>query len=211
MSEDQVVQLVALVGFLVLVLSSLAVRRLRIGFILKTVVGWAVIGGLLYLIVVNRERIGDQLATLGAKVGLGEEPQVADGETVRIRMSPDGHFWARATINGVERRMLIDSGATVSAISADTARAAGIDFERGMPVQVSTANGTVDARRAQASRVQIGPLGTDDLTVFVAPSFGDLDVIGMNFLSRLKSWRVEANVLILEPQGAKSDSDTDLT
>jgi aspartyl protease family protein len=196
----QIVQLVGLVGFLVLVLGSLSIRRLRLGFLLKTILGWAVIAGLIYLVVINRHRIADQFNTLGAKIGVSEAPQVAEGETVRIRLSPDGHFWARATINGVERRMLIDSGATVSAISADTAQAAGIDYARGMPVQVSTANGTVEARRARAARIEVGPLGTDDLVVFVAPSFGDLDVLGMNFLSRLKSWRVEGNVLILEPQ-----------
>ncbi len=200
MSEYQIVQLVALVGFLALVLGSLRVRNLRLGFILKTVLGWAVIAGLIYLVVVNKDRILDQLQTIGASAGLSDAPQVAEGETVRIRLSPDGHFWARATINGVERRMLIDSGATVSAISEGTAEAAGIDYARGMPVQVSTANGTVDARRARAERVEVGPLRTEDLTVFVAASFGDLDVLGMNFLSRLKSWRVEGNVLILEPQ-----------
>lgn len=202
MSETQIVQLVALLGFLVLVLSSLGIRRLRIGFIVRTVIGWAVIGGLIYLLVVNRHAILDQLNTIGARIGVSEAPQVAEGETVRIRLSPDGHFWARASINGVERRMLIDSGATVSAISEDTARAAGIAFENGMSVRVSTANGTVHARRARAARIEVGPLGTEDLTVFVAPSFGDLDVLGMNFLSRLKSWRVEGNVLILEPQPA---------
>lgn len=202
----QIVQLVGLLGFLVLVLGSLSIRRLPMGFILKTILGWAVIAGLIYLIVVNRHAIADQLNTLGARIGVSEAPQVAEGETVRIRLSPDGHFWARATINGVERRMLIDSGATVSAISAETAQAAGIDYARGAPVQVSTANGTVEARRARAERVEVGPLGTDDLVVFVAPSFGDLDVLGMNFLSRLKSWRVEGNVLILEPQ-----SHSDLT
>lgn len=202
----QIVQLVGLLGFLVLVLGSLSIRRLPMGFILKTILGWAVIAGLIYLVVVNRHAIADQLNTLGARIGVSEAPQVAEGETVRIRLSPDGHFWARATINGVERRMLIDSGATVSAISAETAQAAGIDYARGAPVQVSTANGTVEARRARAERVEVGPLGTDDLVVFVAPSFGDLDVLGMNFLSRLKSWRVEGNVLILEPQ-----SHSDLT
>ena len=200
MSETQIVQLVALVGFLVLVLGSLSIRRLPLGFILKTVIGWAVIAGLIYLVVVNRHTILDQLNTIGSKIGVSEAPQVAEGETIRIQLSPDGHFWARATINGVERRMLIDSGATVSAISEETAQAAGIDYARGMPVSVSTANGTVEARRARAQRVEVGPLGTDDLTVFVASSFGDLDVLGMNFLSRLKSWRVEGNVLILEPQ-----------
>ena len=200
MNESQIVQLVALIGFLVLVLGSLSIRRLPMGFILKTIVGWAVIAGLIYLLVINRHTIADQLNTIGAKIGVSEAPQVAEGETIRIQLSPDGHFWARATINGVERRMLIDSGATVSAISEETAQAAGIDFTRGMPVSVSTANGTVEARRARAQRVEVGPLGTDDLTVFVASSFGDLDVLGMNFLSRLKSWRVEGNVLILEPQ-----------
>lgn len=204
MSETQIVQLVALVGFLVLVLGSLSVRKLPLGFILKTVIGWAAIAGVIYLVVVNRHTILDQLNTIGSKVGISEAPQVAEGETIRIQLSPDGHFWARATINGVERRMLIDSGATVSAISEETAQAAGIDYARGMPVSVSTANGTVEARRARAQRVEVGPLGTDDLTVFVASSFGDLDVLGMNFLSRLKSWRVEGNVLILEPQ-PKSD------
>lgn len=200
MSETQIVQLVGLLGFLVLVLASLSVRRLRMGFILKTVIGWVAIAGILYLLVVNRHAIMDQLNTIGSKIGVSEAPQVAEGETVRIRLSPDGHFWARASINGVERRMLIDSGATVSAISEETAQAAGIDYTRGMPVSVSTANGTVEARRARAQRIEVGPLGTEDLTVFVASNFGDLDVLGMNFLSRLKSWRVEGNVLILEPQ-----------
>ena len=200
MSETQILQLVGLIGFLVLVLGSLSIRRLPFGFIVKTVIGWAVIAGLIYLVVINRHTIVDQLNTIGAKIGISEAPQVAEGETIRIQLSPDGHFWARATINGVERRMLIDSGATVSAISEETAQAAGIDFTRGTPVSVSTANGTVEARRARAQRVEVGPLGTDDLTVFVASNFGDLDVLGMNFLSRLKSWRVEGNVLILEPQ-----------
>lgn len=196
----QVVQLVSLVGFLVLILGSLSARRLRFGFLLKTVVAWAAIGFFIWIVVINKDRISDQFDRLGASLGVSEPAQVAQGDTVRIRLSPDGHFWARASINGVQRRMLIDSGATVSAISEETARAADIAYENGSRVQVSTANGAVDARRAQIRRVDVGPLGTDDLTVFVASNFGDLDVLGMNFLSRLKSWRVEGNVLILEPQ-----------
>ncbi|MCP3729083.1 TIGR02281 family clan AA aspartic protease [Sphingomonas sp. MG17] len=202
----QVVQLVSLVGFLVLILASLGARRLRLGFLLKTVIGWAAIGFFIWAVVINKDRIADQFDRLGASIGISEPAQVAQGETVRIRLSPDGHFWARAAINGVERRMLIDSGATVSAISEATARAADIDFENGAAVKVSTANGTVDARRAQVRRIDVGPLGTEDLTVFVASNFGDLDVLGMNFLSRLKSWRVEGNVLILEPQPQTSKS-----
>jgi aspartyl protease family protein len=38
-----------------------------------------------------------------------------------------------------------------------------------------------------------------DLPVVVADAFGDSNVIGMNFLSEMKSWRVENGEMILEP------------
>jgi aspartyl protease family protein len=38
--------------------------------------------------------------------------------------------------------------------------------------------------------------------VVVSPSIGNLDVIGMNFLSQLASWRVEGRTLVLEPKPA---------
>ncbi|GLV30266.1 hypothetical protein TomTYG75_27820 [Sphingobium sp. TomTYG75] len=49
-----------------------------------------------------------------------------------MRISPDGHFWARAEINGVERRLLIDSGATVTTISEETARLASVKSGSGL-------------------------------------------------------------------------------
>jgi hypothetical protein len=51
---------------------------------------------------------------------LGLDDQKVTGKELRVRMSPDGHFWAFASINGVQRRMLIDSGATVTAVSEQT-------------------------------------------------------------------------------------------
>src|SRR5215213_1249822 len=63
-----------------------------------------------------------ELARFTAKLGLDDQ-QVA-GRELRVRMSPDGHFWVVASLNHVERRMLIDSGATVTAISQQTAREA---------------------------------------------------------------------------------------
>ena len=71
-----------------------------------------------------------ELSSITQRLGLDDQ-QVA-GKELRVRMSPDGHFWVVATINGVQRRMLIDSGATVTAISDGTARAAGIDTGTGI-------------------------------------------------------------------------------
>jgi aspartyl protease family protein len=145
-----------------------------------------------------------ELARLTGAFGLDSQ-QVAGGE-VRIRMAADGHFWADATLNGVRRRMLIDSGATVTAISDRTAAAAGVDSETGLvPVILKTANGLARARTGSVEALHLGNIVARDLKVVVSPAFGDLDVIGMNFLSRLESWRVEGRTLILVPHHPQAE------
>lgn len=209
MSEDQTLKLLLGVGFLVLVLSSLSLRRMPLAFFLRSLLGWAVIVGGIYYIVLNRDRFEPILSAIGERIGIDD--QRVDGETVRIRQSGDGHFYARVRINGVERRMLIDSGATITALSVDTARAAGIDVSGpAFPVVLETANGAINARRGTAETVSIGGvLETRDLSVVVSPAFGDLNVVGMNFLSRLGSWRVERRTLILELR--RSDNEGNLS
>ena len=209
MSSWQTMDLIWLVGVLVLVLSALTARRLSLGFIIRSLATWAVIGLLAFVVVAHRHEIGALFASATARLGLDE--QQVEGRTVRIRMSPDGHFWARVTINGVERRMLIDSGATITAISARTAAAVDVRPGSGLPVIIETANGTVAAQRGRIQHLSVGPLETEDLGVVVSESFGNLDVLGMNFLSRLHSWRVENNVLVLEPREDAADDGSDAT
>lgn len=132
---------------------------------------------------------------------LGVNGQEVSGGEVRIRMSPDGHFWARATINGVERRMLVDSGATVTAISEDTAKAAAVGSGTSLvPVVLQTANGLAQARTGSVKRLELGSITARDLKVAISPALGDMNVLGMNFLSDLASWRVEGRTLILVPK-----------
>ena len=115
-------------------------------------------------------------------------------------MSPDGHFWVNASINGIKRRMLIDSGATVTAISSSTARAADVDAGRTFaPVVLSTANGSAPAKTGTVDELRVGNIVARNLKVVTSPGLGELDVIGMNFLSKLQSWRVEDRTLVLVP------------
>ena len=71
--------------------------------------------------------------------------------------------------------------------------------------RATIADGTVAAQRGRAERVSIGTITTEDLGVVVSPAFAGLDVLGMNFLSRLGSWRVEGRTLILEPKRPRSN------
>ncbi|NLS28128.1 hypothetical protein S2M10_31360 [Sphingomonas sp. S2M10] len=196
------VNMVWLVGALVLVVSALSVRRIGLGVFVRTLLGWAAIVLVVLLAVGHRYELAAAWSSLSTRLGI--EDQRVEGDTVRIRMSPDGHFWARVSLNGVERRMLIDSGATITAISERTAKAADIQAADGLPAIIETANGSVAARRARIGTITLGPLRMQDVGVVVSQNFGELDVLGMNFLSRLHSWRVEGNVLILEPTARTS-------
>jgi aspartyl protease family protein len=104
--------------------------------------------------------------------------------------------------------MLIDSGATTTSLSVATAQAAGVAIDdSGLVAVVDTANGPVEARRARIDRLEVGPIQTEDLGVLVAPNFGDVDLLGMNFLSRLGSFRTEQGVLVLEPAGTAASAE----
>ncbi|HEX8413018.1 MAG TPA: TIGR02281 family clan AA aspartic protease, partial [Sphingomicrobium sp.] len=122
-------------------------------------------------------------------------------------LAGDGHFWANVTINQVKRRMLIDSGATITAFSQKTADAAGVEPDAGLvPVVMQTANGMAQARTATLDELHVGNIVARNLKVVTSPSLG-VDILGMNFLSKLKSWRVENNVLILVPHNPQPVRD----
>ncbi|RYY24057.1 MAG: TIGR02281 family clan AA aspartic protease [Sphingomonadales bacterium] len=176
-------------------------RRASFATILGSIFSWAAIGLVLFIGFNHREQIDSFFARIG-----GYEEQRAEGGIVRIRMARDGHFWANVKLNGYERRMLIDSGATITALSLPTATSAGIEPDKGHPpVTIETANGTVSAGAATLDTLEIGPLKAKDVDVVISEAFGEMDVLGMNFLSTLKSWRVQGNELILEPDGATGE------
>ena len=184
-----------------LLLVNLLARRVPLIGLAVRIACWGVIAVLLIGAIQQRSLFDPYFARLSRFLQLdASDEQQVSGRELRIPMARDGHFWVRARINGVERRLLIDSGATITALSVDTAEAAGLRPEHSpFPVVLKTANGAVAAQTSTIGTLRIGNIVARHLPVVVSPSFGDTEVIGMNFLSKLKSWRVEGNVLILQP------------
>lgn len=154
---------------------------------------------LVFFVLMQRAPFEPHLSGIAAQLGINDQKVV--GDEVRIRMAPDGHFWAKVSINGVPRRMLIDSGATVTAISEETATESAVD--RGsdlVPVMLQTANGMTRARTGSIDRLRVGSIEARNLKVVISPALGGMNVLGMNFLSDLASWRVEGRTLILVPK-----------
>lgn len=169
-----------------------------VGRVVRAVFSFALLAFGIFLLL-QQAPFDPNLSRITASLGLDAQKVV--GNEVRIPMSRDGHFWAKANINGTERRMLVDSGATVTALSPATAAAAGVKTDATLvPLLMQTANGTVRADAGTVDSLAIGGIEATKLKVVVSPGMGTTDVLGMNFLSRLKSWRVEGRTLILEPE-----------
>lgn len=195
MNSDQALQMVAAGMCLVLVASSLVARRVPLGSTIKMALGWLAIFIVALLLYSFKDDVGERLKTV-----LYPETGVTAGETLRVPMADDGHFWVRADVNGIETRFLVDSGATTTALSLDTAQAAGIDpAEDSFGTPIDTANGRIMARRVRIADLRVGPIKRSDVRATTAAEFGDMNVLGMNFLSSLDAWGVEGRTLVLKP------------
>ncbi len=191
-------QQIAIYAVAAAVLLVLLQRIPFVGRIVRGALSLALLAACIFLLI-QQAPYEPNLARIAGSLGLDRQEVV--GDEVRIRMASDGHFWANVTMNGVKRRMLIDSGATVTAISAETAASASVDKDAALvPVVLRTANGLVKASTGTVKELSVGNIEAKNLKVVISPALGNLDVLGMNFLSKLDSWRVERRTLILVPE-----------
>jgi aspartyl protease family protein len=117
-----------------------------------------------------------------------------------LKAGDGGHYFVRAAINNTNINVLVDTGASVVALSYEDADKAGLhprnlDYK----IQVSTANGVVNAARVKLDRVEIDNVRVDDVDAMVLPE-GALKgtLLGMSFLSKLSSFKSEDGVLTLK-------------
>ncbi len=122
------------------------------------------------------------------------------GSLVEIKATQNGHFNTQADINGRTIEVMIDTGATMVALTYEDAERAGIslrdqDFTRA----VSTANGVARVAPVTLDRVSIGDITVRDVPAAVAER-GRLktSLLGMSFLSRLSRFDMRSGVLVLQ-------------
>ncbi|MEL6372642.1 MAG: TIGR02281 family clan AA aspartic protease [Pseudomonadota bacterium] len=147
---------------------------------------------------VTRSAFGLTLPTPTQTVEAPSEPRRA----FQVELKPDkrGHHVTRAAINGRDIRVLVDTGATIVALTAQDAERAGVYVRRGdFTHRVSTANGTARAAPVTLERVRIGDIVVRNVRGVVLEE-GRLKVtlLGMSFLRQLSKVEMRRGVLTLE-------------
>ncbi|TLX14606.1 TIGR02281 family clan AA aspartic protease [Rhizobium sp. MHM7A] len=119
------------------------------------------------------------------------------GEEIILHKLLNGHFEAEVDVNGQTVEMLVDTGASMVALSHEDAERIGIDLTRlTYSMTVMTANGRTRAAPITLDQVSIGPIVRNNVAATVAED-GRLDqsLLGMSFLETLGSLQMQTDEL----------------
>ncbi|MEM9014192.1 MAG: TIGR02281 family clan AA aspartic protease [Pseudomonadota bacterium] len=122
------------------------------------------------------------------------------GREVRIKASPDLHYYVAASVNHQDTRFMVDTGASFIALRESDADDAGVRFSRSdFNYPVRTANGETYAALVVLEEVEIEGIIVDDVKAFVLRDEQlTTNLLGMSFLSRLESVEARSGELILK-------------
>jgi aspartyl protease family protein len=175
----------------------LALFRERIAEAFQAAVFWVVIGLLLavgYTYRYDLRDIGDRVLS-----ELIPGRAVTRGGMVEIARGQRGEFQIAAEINGARISTVYDTGASAVVLTQDAAKAAGLPLDfLNYSVAVETANGRTRAAPVTLDRIKVGGIEERAVPALIAqPGQLRMSLLGMSFLTRLKSSEVRGERLVL--------------
>lgn len=141
-----------------------------------------------------------EAATLIVPVAAAPAAASVPGQPAQIAKSPDGHFWAEANIDGRAIRVLVDTGASVVALTREDALRLGLhltasDFSQ----TVETASGPAKAASIQLNHVAVAGARVDGVQAIVVEKGLPHSLLGMSYLGRLSAFEARPTGLTLRP------------
>jgi aspartyl protease family protein len=124
----------------------------------------------------------------------------AHGSDAQVRRGADGHYWAEAYIDGRAVRVMVDTGASVVALTRQDAARLGVELKAAdFDAVVQTASGPVDAAPVTLKHVAVAGARVDDVEALVMREGLPHSLLGMSFLGRLSRFEATPAGLTLRP------------
>jgi aspartyl protease family protein len=120
----------------------------------------------------------------------------ASHTTVNLTADSHGQFHAPGSVNGVQMRFFVDTGASFVSLGRADALRAGISLTNAQPASLQTANGVVQAWRVKLDTVQVGDVTLRNVDGIVHGADMPFVLLGMSFLNRMEMRR-DGNTMVL--------------
>ena len=115
-----------------------------------------------------------------------------------LRPGRGGHYFLTAEIGGADIDFLVDTGASLIALSYEDAERVGLDPDSlDYTGRVQTANGITLVAPVTLDTVRVGQLEVDRVEAVVTKASMGTSLLGMSFLRRLEGYQVEDGNLVL--------------
>jgi aspartyl protease family protein len=123
--------------------------------------------------------------------GTGPPSDDRGGGSVILTADSRGHFVAEGMVNGLSMRFMVDTGASLIALSREDANRVGVKYLEGTRGRVQTANGTIPVYRVKLDSVKVGGISLTSVDAVVIEEEGRLPIalLGMSFLNRMEMKR----------------------
>jgi aspartyl protease family protein len=133
----------------------------------------------------------------GAQVNLGRGDSEGSGSRIVLTAGSGGHFVTGGSINGKAVSFMVDTGASMVAMSESDAERIGLKYKGGERGIANTANGQVPVYRVNLTTVRVGDVQVYNVDAMVVPMPMPNILLGNSFLTRFQMKR-ENDVLTLE-------------
>jgi len=114
------------------------------------------------------------------------QPSSSAAQEMTLAADARGHFLTLGAVNGQTIRFLVDTGATMISLGAGDASRIGIDWRKGQPGVVQTANGQARVWKVRLDTVRVGGITVHGVDGIVHESELPVALLGMSFLSRME-------------------------
>jgi aspartyl protease family protein len=127
-------------------------------------------------------------------------PVSSGARIVSIGRDHRGHFQAHGRVDGRQVSFMVDTGASIIALTERDADRLGVRPSRSaFTAAIQTANGVVRAAPVTLSSVDVGGLVVRDVKAVVVAGGGLTEnLLGLSYLTRLKRFEYSNNKLVLE-------------
>ena len=117
---------------------------------------------------------------------------------VRLERAGNGHYYSTATIGGADVHVIVDTGASVVALTAADARAAGFSWE---PHEVAVvgrgASGDVHGVIRTIPQVTVGGITARNVEAIIIPQGLDTSLLGQSYLAHVRSVEIRGGQMVL--------------